>query len=303
MPQDTATTFIATSTDETGNVSTDNNSVIITEDPDVGADKTLPTVVVQSPAKGSTLGDNDEISISFSEPMNLESLNTSTILLCEDYAEGDCNDDVDIIWGATEDGNTKAILIGLAGQGILLNYETTYYLIATTGVKDLAGNSLGGGYSESFWVGEAPEEPDAGLTIDPMLTHTGTTGGEWAEDGNAGDAYEWVFGITMPNDESYIALQFADWTNGLATANNMRYWSEEVEDGELGSASNPIVITAANTYPDRILIAEKEENYWINDGQPGIQTNIHVQLQIPSSTPAGSHSTSFKVITEASEEK
>jgi len=107
----------------------------------------------------------------------------------------------------------------------------------------------------------------------------------------------------MPNDESYIALQFADWTNGLATANNMRYWSEEVEDGELGSASNPIVITAANTYPDRILIAEKEENYWINDGQPGIQTNIHVQLQIPSSTPAGSHSTSFKVITEASEEK
>ena len=93
-----------------------------------------------------------------------------------------------------------------------------------------------------------------------------------------------------------MSLQFGDWTNGLDIDTNvMRYWSEEVEAGVLGSATNPVVITAADTYPENISITESTDNLWANGGEPGIQTNIHVQLQIPNTTPAGSHSTTFRI--------
>jgi len=259
------------------------------------SDTTHPTVTGQSPSNGTEISDGGEISISFSEAMNLETLNSTTILLCDDAEGTTCNDDIDIIWSATDTGGTKAAL-GSFGSGIVLDYDATYYLIATTSVTDVAGNALATEYVGSFTVGSGPTEPEAGLVVDAMLTNTGVTNGEWNADGSAGDAYEWVFGVTLPNGESLMSLQFGDWTNGLDIDTNvMRYWSEEVEAGVLGSATNPVVITAADTYPENISITESTDNLWANGGEPGIQTNIHVQLQIPNTTPAGSHSTTFRI--------
>jgi hypothetical protein len=77
----------------------------------------------------------------------------------------------------------------------------------------------------------------------------------------------------------------------------MRYWSEEIPAGfgTLGAADNPQVIATANTYPANIVITGDKSPWNGGAGQPGKQTNIHVQLQIPGTTPDGSHSASFKV--------
>jgi hypothetical protein len=166
--------------------------------------------------------------------------------------------------------------------------------------QDNSGNTMVSSAHVTF-VTSAPPEPDAELAVVTNLRNTGVTNGEWNSDGSAGDAYEWVFGITLPNDEGLLALQFSDWTNGLDIDTGvMRYWSEQVEAGDPGSATNPVLITAADTYPANISIGEDSSDLWENGGAAGLQTNIHVQLQIPGTTPAGSHSSSFKIQTEPS---
>ncbi len=298
LNQDSVNSFTAVASDPNGNTSSASDPVIITEDSDAGVDTSAPTFVEQNPTNGSTsVSISPNLYVSFNEALDFNSIGSTTVMLCL-LEDTNCSEPVDI--GSpmlTELGK----VIRLGGPDLSLEYNESYW-IKISGVKNLAGltaDDYGSVETSSFTTETAPEEPSAGLTIDTLLTHTGETSGLWSEDGGYGDAYEWVFAITLPNDETFFALQFEDWTNGLNIDDNMRYWSEEITTG-VGSSANPVIINEADTYPDFIEITSDNSPWSVDGGQAGIQTNIHVQLQIPSSTPAGSHSTNFKVRSEAS---
>jgi len=265
----------------------------------INSEAEAPTVVAQSP-EGDVEEDWDgPIYIDFSEWMKPSTLNDTTIKICQGSSSTPsetCLDDLVILPTASSTGQTRAII----SNDISLDYDATYWIVVSTGTTDMADNPLNqadqdheGAYWGRFTMGPAPEEPEVDLSIDNItLTNIGETNGEWNDDGSAGDAYEWVIRVTLPADEPpLLAFQFDDWTNGLDTADNMRYWSEEIEVGEVGSAGDPMSITVANSYVDGDIEITGDSDTW----ESGIQTNIHVQLQIPGDTPAGSHSTSFKV--------
>jgi hypothetical protein len=86
-------------------------------------------------------------------------------------------------------------------------------------------------------------------------------------------------------------MKFSNWTSGantLLAGGNMQYYSEQIADGEDGSSGSPVQITDANTYPDYVTVTEDAD-----PSRPGIQTDVHVQVQIPSSTVGGSYGASY----------
>lgn len=115
--------------------------------------------------------------------------------------------------------------------------------------------------------------------------------------GTADDSYEngweWVLRITLPSTEPLFAMKFSNWTSGantLLAGGNMRYCSEQIADGENGSCSigSLVKITDANTYPDYVIVTEDAD-----PSRPGIQTDVHVQVKIPSGTAGGSYGASY----------
>lgn len=148
--------------------------------------------------------------------------------------------------------------------------------------QDAYGNTMGSSDSVSFTT--AAVQTPASLAINSVVAVPHET---VLPDDSYDHGYEWVMGITLPSGQSRMALQFADWTNSLAAGGNMEYYSEEIASSSTGGLNHPISIDAANTYPSLIQITGD------NSSNPGIQTNIHILLKIPSSTPAGSHSTTF----------
>ena len=104
--------------------------------------------------------------------------------------------------------------------------------------------------------------------------------------------WEWLIRMTLPSDQNSFALKFNDWVSGantLPVAGNMEYYSEQIAAGT-GSSAAPVAITAANTYPANVTVT--------NDADAlldGIQTDVHVRVKLPVSTPNGSYSTSYRV--------
>lgn len=103
------------------------------------------------------------------------------------------------------------------------------------------------------------------------------------------NGWEYVFHITVPTDESGIAMKFSNWTDGtntFATANNMRISSAQADNG-----GATITVTAADTYtiPDLNMITD------LNLSMPGIQVEVMVEVKIPVGTPNASYTTNYGV--------
>ena len=107
-------------------------------------------------------------------------------------------------------------------------------------------------------------------------------------DGSYENGWVYVFNVTLPTDETDVAMQFSDWTSGdetMAVANNIRISSEQADnDGET------ITVTAADTYTDDLHIVED-----LDAGTPGIQIEVMVEVRIPVGTENGSYTTSYGV--------
>ena len=244
-------------------------------------DTSRPTIEgLVSPESLTDVVINSDITIGFSEIINTATL-SGRVHLYKVVAGGD----VEIILNGLNYGvnaTTSKTNVGLRYSNDLIA-STSYYVVVDAGVADTAGNGLLSEWTSDTFTTAA--EPEAGLTAQVMgLVNYGSTNGGWD------DAYEWVIAVTLPGDEANLAFQFDNWTNGLDTAGNMRYWSEEIASGTIGSLANPRILNTANSYTDGNIIITGD-----NSNDVGIQTNIHVQLKIPGTTPAGAHSSNFKV--------
>jgi len=253
-------------------------------------DLSIPTVSSFTPADGTinvgvSVGFNandTKIALTFSEPMDALTLNNSNIKLFK-YGT-DIEVPVNDIMSSS--GNTIVHII----PATELDYATQYY-ITVAGVKDAAGNALTAVWdisnkSSHEFTTVAQPIGILGAEASVMTKSSGTADNTYV------NGWEWVMRITLPTNENNLSLKMSDWISGsnvLPAANNIEYYSSQIGAG-LGSSASPVQITAANTYPASVLVS--------SDADPtraGIQTDIHILVKIPASTPSGSYSASYGI--------
>lgn len=108
------------------------------------------------------------------------------------------------------------------------------------------------------------------------------------------DGWKYRFNITVPTDETGLAMKFSDWVKSgdaeetIAVANNMRISSEQ--DDHAGT----VTVTAENTYTIPNLDMEDD----LDAEEDGIQVQVLVEVKVPSGTENGSYSTDYGIRTE-----
>jgi hypothetical protein len=251
-------------------------------------DITAPSFVAQIPTAGATgVSINPEIYVTFDEPLDSNTISSDSVKLCL-VSDETCTTPIAIGSPMLTEGGTR---ISLGGASVTLSYNTAYWIKVAATVTDLAGNPI--------IAYDSTEDSSFTTTTAPVGELAIGTAVMIKSDGLADDSYEngweWKLRITLPTNENAMALKFANWISGVNTllaGGNMRYYSEQIDDG-IGSVDTPVEITAANTYPDNIVI--------INDADAsvaGIQTDIHIQVKIPATTVGGSYSSAFAVRSE-----
>ncbi len=253
----------------------------------------IPSVASFLPGAGEEIGvtvgpDGNIISVTFDTSMYEQSLTTDTIKLWKVGEEED-----------TEVTNTTLVLVnanGLSNNVVKiipaanLDYESAYYLTVADDVRSFStGENMADDYTSDTFSTRAEETGALGVNNAIQVRYWGVPNGGY------NNGWEWVLNITVPSDNNNFAMKFADWISGshtLLVAGNMRYWSEEINEGELGSETNPVEITAADEYPDYISLDSDANS---SPDAHGLQTNIHVQVKIPAGQSGGSYSTSYGI--------
>jgi hypothetical protein len=249
-------------------------------------DPSAPFFIDQVPANGTTgVSINPAaIYVDFSEPLDPTTISSASVRLCS-LSDPTCGSAISIGSPTLIEGGTR---IKLGSPSITLDYNTTYWIQITTDVTDLDGNPISTYGSTTTSAFTTQTEPTGELSIGTavMIKSNGLA------DNSYENGWEWKLRITLPTNENAVALKFADWTSGVNTllaGGNMRYYSEQISSGT-GSSGAPVAITAANVYPANIEI--------LNDADPttpGIQTDIHIQVKIPTTTVGGAYSSAFAV--------
>ena len=253
-------------------------------------DTTRPLFVSQIPAASST-GVSitpDDLYVSFNEALDPATIGSTTVMLCL-VSDSSCANPVNI--GSPMLMESQK-MIRLGGANLTLDYATPYWIKVTTGITDLAGNHLLANYGSTTTSQFTTESAPTGALAVGNISQVRYWG---VANGGYDNGWEWVMPATIPTNANHFHLKFANWTSGgntLSVSGNMKYWSEEITSGLSGSESNPVLITAADTYPDDIIL--NTDNNTSPDA-PGMQTNIHIQVQIPSGQAGGSYSTSYGI--------
>jgi len=169
--------------------------------------------------------------------------------------------------------------------------STTYYFVAYT-------------YANGTW------SPGAVLQFTTAAAGTGNIGGtitgsgalavdsidavdtSGTADNSYADGWSYVFHVTLPTNETNVAMQFSDWMSGANTmpvAGNMRISSAQADNG-----GAPITVSAADTYttPDLHMITD------LDPATPGIQVDLNVEVKIPIGSANDSYTTNYALRSE-----
>src|SRR6185436_9940718 len=130
------------------------------------------------------------------------------------------------------------------------------------------------------------EDDHGTLAVSSVATVNGTA----TADGTFASGWKYTFNITVPDNETNLAMKFGDWTmtgdssHTIAAAQNMRISSSQADN-----SGATITMTAANTYasPDLHITGD------LDAGTPGKQVQVTVEVSIPSATVNGSYTTSY----------
>jgi hypothetical protein len=254
-------------------------------------DNTNPTIDEKYPTNNAT-GTSvwSDIEFYFVEQMDTSLFTTTNVKL---YKTSDLANAVPAyVYGIdvlTDNGTKETQLIITPTS--TLEYATSYTVFIPAGtLKDLAGNSFAGlATTTNDYVFTTAAESYGSLTVNGIngVRSWGEIGGEWIE------GWEWVMRITVPSNNYEFALKFSNWNSGsnsiTVSSSTMRYWSEEIAGNAAGSEATPVYVTAANDYPDFVTLAS-DDGY-----EDGYQTNVHIQVKIPSTAAIGSYSASYGV--------
>ncbi len=145
-----------------------------------------------------------------------------------------------------------------------------------------------GSISGEVTGGASDEDPGELMvtSIDALKT-TAIANGQFA------DGWRYLFNITVPTDETDLAMKFSDWTQSgtdhiLPVAGNMRISSDQASDSNL-----VVTLNAADTYSTPELIMTGD----LNEDEDGLQVQVLVEVAVPSDTFNGTYSTNYGVRT------
>jgi hypothetical protein len=248
------------------------------------ADVTAPTVVSQSPVADTTdvsIGVNPEIL--FSEAMDGGSIEDG-LKLCL-VSDTDCSSPIPATYLMSANGK-KAIVISVD----YLDYETAYWILATTDVTDEAGNALEVAYGSSTTTNFTTEEEvveaeptEIEVTGTSLVKRTATKNGQPA------DGWRWVIDVTLPDDVTEIQMSFSDFGGaGTITADNVRFYSVQSNAHSEGDLS--IIIEEAGDWSTGMVINTDRDSSSL-----GTQIQIVVEAGVPEGSPDGFYSASYDI--------
>ncbi len=160
--------------------------------------------------------------------------------------------------------------------GAVLNFTTSASTTATSTGGTIGGEVTGG------------QDQNGTLAVNSVETIKGTA----TADGTFANGWKYVFHITVPTNETKLAMKFSDWVNTtsasstIPVANNMRISSQQADNG-----GATVLLTAANSYssPDLNLTGD------LDSGTPGRQVDVTVEVAVPSNSVNGSYTTNYGV--------
>jgi hypothetical protein len=149
--------------------------------------------------------------------------------------------------------------------------------------------------SESSGSGTIGGDVSGGSTEHGALAVTGIDAVDTSAtaDGTFANGLEYVFHVTVPDNETQLSMKFANWINNASSstipvANNMRISSTQADNG-----GATVLITAANVYSSPALHITED----LNPALPGLQIDVTVEAAVPVGTMNGSYTTSYGVQT------
>ncbi|MGH7141150.1 MAG: beta strand repeat-containing protein [Minisyncoccia bacterium] len=209
-----------------------------------------------------------------------------------------------ITW-TTDEPATSQVEYGLtSGYGTLSSLDST---LATTHSVTLSGlassteyhfrvasadatGNLASSTDNTFMT--AVDNTSAGLAVTGIdATKTFAT-----PDGSFDDGWQWVFHVTVPENETNLQMKFDDFT-GLSTttipaANDIRFYSAQSTNAT--ASTSAIVIAGANAYSSTMTLNPSAD---LSASAAGRQINITVDVAVPAGTSGGAYSTSYGINT------
>lgn len=123
------------------------------------------------------------------------------------------------------------------------------------------------------------------------VTSIETIDGSATADGTFANGWKYVFNVTVPTNETNVAMKFDNWTivgggSTIPAANNIR-----ISSPQANNAGATVLVTAANTYTIPALTM-------VTDLDPvleGIQVKITVEAAVAAGSTNGSYTTNYGV--------
>ncbi len=112
-------------------------------------------------------------------------------------------------------------------------------------------------------------------------------------DGTFTNGWKYVFHITVPDNETNVAMKFADWMNTAASSTLAASGNMRISSAQADNAGATVLITGANTYSTPSLHMTGD----LDPATPGKQVEVTVEVAVPASTVNGSYATSYGVQT------
>lgn len=170
----------------------------------------------------------------------------------------------------------------------LTNITTDKYIIIwnTTCNNNVVGGTNGAGRL----VGQVTGGTQPGsLHVDSVVAVDTTA----VADGTFANGWQYTFNVTIPTNESNLAMKFSDWTRIggggiIPAANNIRISSAQADN-----SGATVLVTGANIYSSPTLHMITD----LDPSTPGTQVQVKVEVAVPSTTPNGSYATNYGVKT------
>lgn len=206
---------------------------------------------------------------------------TTAFLMGADYSFEEVMDDTT---GESCDAGTPFRLVGYTTGETRVEAEN-----GTVSTTAPSFTNLDGDRYVIVWNETCDEEPGEGtLAVSSIETIDGTG----VANGSYADGWVYMFNITVPTDETSLAVRFSDWTGSagtMAAAGNIRISSEQADNN-----GATIEVSAANTYSSPELTITGD----LDPSTPGHQIRLRVEVRIPEGTNNGTYTTTYGIRTQ-----
>lgn len=197
---------------------------------------------------------------------------------------------------STSDEISASVSLDVSGTIVTISPKTSlepdnqYYLTITSGKVKSASGEIAPSWTktddESFTTGSGATP--LGITLINSTRSQAIAGGDWT------DGWQWIFNLTVPDNETQLSLKFGDWTADakiVLTAGNLRYYSPQSSGNT--DADNAVIVVAADTYPPTMMLATDAD-----PTTPGRQVQVIIEVKIPDGTATGSYSANYGIKTQ-----